>query len=136
MQKIFSHFFSVVVFVITMVVLISASTTCSAENFKFVDAEDSTGYYVDMETVKIESQEIVAATIAVVKANLNKMYTYNVRINHKDQTYQIVSSKILEYDTRNILESNNRSRSFRPYASKSEMSELINFILHGGDLFN
>ena len=133
MQKIFSVL-AIAIFVMSL--LIPVSSTCFAENFKFVDAEDSTGYYVDMDAVKIESQEIVDASIAVVKANLNKMYIYDVRINHKEQTYQIVSSQILDYDTRNLLESNNRRRPFRPYATKSEMSELIDFILHGGDLFN
>ena len=118
----------------TLSISANSLSVCSAENFKFVDAEGNTGYYVDMDTIKIESQESIAASIAVVKANLNKMYVYNVRINHKNQTYQIVSSEILEYDTRNKLESNNRSRPFRPYSPKSEMSELINFVLYGGDL--
>ena len=134
MQKIFSRILQIVI--ITLAILFSTNTSpvCFAENFQFVDAENTTGYYVDIDSVNIESPEFVAAKIAVVKSNLNRMYVYNVRINHKEQTYQIVSSQILEYDTRSILESNNRSRPFRPYAAKSEMSELINFILYGGDL--
>ena len=136
MQKIFSRILLVIVIMLTMTLSFfqNTSSVCFAENFQFVDAEDTTGYYVDIDTVQIESPEFVAAKIAVVKANLNRMYVYNVRINHKEQTYQIVSSQILEYDTRSILESNNRNRPFRPYAAKSEMSELINFILYGGDL--
>ena len=134
MQKIFSRILQIII--LTVAILFSTDTlsVCFAENFQFVDAEDITGYYVDIDTVEIESPESVAAKIAVVKANLNRMYIYNVRINHKEQKYQIVSSQILEYDTRTILESNNRSRPFRPYAAKSEMSELIKFILYGGDL--
>ena len=134
MRKFFSRIFLVAIF--TMALLIPVSHNCFAEDFKFVDAEDNTGYYVDMDTIKIENQESITATIAVVKANLNKMYLYDVMINHKNQSYQIISSKILEYDTRNVLESNNRRRPFRPYSSKSEMSELINFILNGGELSN
>ena len=134
MQKIFSRILQIVIFTLAILFSANASPVCFAENFQFVDAEDTTGYYVDIDSVKIESPEFVAAKIAVVKANLNKMYVYNVRINHKEQTYQIVSSQILEYDTRSYLESNNKSRPFRPYAAKSEMSELINFILYGGDL--
>ena len=134
MQKIFSRILRVIIIAIALLIPASSWSACSAENFQFVDAEDTTGYYVDIDNVEIESPEFVKAKIAVVKANLNKMYVYNVRINHKEQTYQIISSQILEYDTRSILETNNRSRPFRPYAAKSEMSELINFILHGGDL--
>ena len=134
MQKNFYRIFKVIILAIALLIPASSWSACFAENFQFVDAENTTGYYVDIDNVEIESSEFVKAKIAVVKANLNKMYVYNVRINHKEQTYQIVSSQILEYDTRSILETNNRSRPFRPYAAKSEMSELINFILYGGDL--
>ena len=65
---------------------------------------------------------------------MNKMYVYNLRINHNNQTYQIVSSKTFEYDTRDLLDTNDKSRPYRPYAPKSEMSELINYILYGEDL--
>ena len=115
---------------------ISINPICAAQEFTFVDANDLTGYYVDKETIKIESSESITATIAVVRADMNKMYVYNLRINHKNQTYQIMSSKILEYDTRRIIETNDRSRPYRPYAARSEMSELINYILYGEDFNN
>ena len=115
---------------------ISINPICAAQEFTFVDANDLTGYYVDKETIKIESSESITATIAVVRADMNKMYVYNLRINHKNQTYQIMSSKILEYDTRRIIETNDRSRPYRPYAARSEMSELINYILYGEDFGN
>ena len=134
MQKIFSRILKIIILAIAMLIPASSWSACFAENFQFVDAEDTTGYYVDIDSVEIESPEFVKTKIAVVKANLNKMYVYNVRINHKEKTYQIISSQIFEYDTRTLLESNDRGRPFRPYAAKSEMSELIKFILYGDDL--
>jgi len=128
MQKIFTR--SLLIF---LIVIMSASV-CFAEDFVFVDADNDTGYYVDMETVQIVGKDYINADIAVIKALLNKMYIYNVRINHKEKIYQINSSRIVEYDTRNILESNNQQRPYRPYSIKSEMAELVNFILNGGDL--
>ena len=115
---------------------ISINPICAAQEFTFVDANDLTGYYVDKETIKIESSEFITATIAVIRADMNKMYVYNLRINHKNQTYQIISSKIFEYDTRRLIESNDRSRPYRPYAAKSEMSELIKYILYGEDFID
>ena len=122
--------------IINISILIPISSTCAAQEFTFVDAEDLTGYYVDKETIKIESSEFIIATIAVIRADMNKMYVYNLRINHKNQMYQIISSKTFEYDTRQLIESNDRSRPYRPYAAKSEMSELINYILYGEDFNN
>ena len=119
--------------IILTVLLVIGASTCSAQNFKFVDAEDTTGYYVDMDTIDTEGAEIIDATIAVVKAQQNKMYTYKMRINHKERTYQILSSQIVEYNTKLVLESNDQARPFRPYSAKSQMSELIEFILNGDE---
>ena len=129
MQKIFSRSL-----LMLLALIIISTSVCCAENFVFVDADENTGYYVDMDTVNIVSRDFINVDIAVVKAQSNRMYIYNVKINHKDRIYQINSSRILEYDTRNILESNNQQRPFRPYSAKSEMSELVHFILNGGDL--
>ena len=120
---------------ITLLALITMMTlpVCSAENFVFVDAEDTTGYYVDKDSVKVESQESIKVTIAIIKAKSNKMYIYSVQINPENHTYQIFSSKILEYDTRNVLEINDNPRILKTYSLKSKMAELVDFILNGDD---
>ena len=107
---------------------------CSAEDFQFVDAEGNTGYYIDMDSVENESRDILFARIAVKKAGANRMYIYDVRFNHYDRAYQIISSQTIEYETQNVLESTDEARAFRAYSPNSEMSELIQFIMEGGDL--
>ena len=107
---------------------------CSAEDFQFVDAEGNTGYYIDMDSVENESRDILFARIAVKKAGANRMYIYDVRFNHYDRAYQIISSQTIEYETQNVLESTDEARAFRTYSPNSEMSELIQFIMEGGDL--
>ena len=109
----------------------AAMTTLASAEYKFVDAEDDTGYYVDMATVKIEGGKI-DATIAVVKASLNKLYEYEVTIKETQRLYQIKNSKILEYDSRKVLETNNTMRAYRPYSARSQMSELVKYIKSGG----
>lgn len=131
MPKIFSR--SLLIFLIYAFMSVSL---CFGEDLVFVDADEDTGYYVAMDAVNIESKDFINATIAIVKANSNRMYLYNVKINHRDNSYQINSSKILEYDTKNLLESNDQRRPFRPYSPNSEMSELVRFILEGGDLID
>lgn len=107
---------------------------CSAEDFQFVDAEGNTGYYIDMDSVENESRDILFARIAVKKAGANRMFIYDVRFNHYDRAYQIISSQTIEYETQNVLESTDEARAFRAYSPNSEMSELIQFIMEGGDL--
>ena len=115
---------------LTAVIFLSGAT-CSAENLKFIDAMDDTGYYYDVDSVRAESDEIFNVQMSVIKANLNRMYTYDVRITHASRTYEILSSKILSYDTRAVLETNNSRRSPQRYSDKSEMGQMVRLILYG-----
>ncbi len=106
------------------------SGNCSAENLIFVDARDATGYYYDAETLKIESPIVLSVRLAVIKADRNDMYVYDVTINHESKTYIINSSKIMSYDTRTVRESNNQPRAPRAYSRNSEMNATVNYILY------
>ena len=111
--------------------MIFLSGNCSAENLKFIDAMDDTGYYYDADSVSSESAEVFKVQMAVIKASLNRMYTYDVRITPASRTYEILSSKILSYDTRAILEVNNSRRPPQRYSDKSEMGQMVRLILYG-----
>lgn len=119
------------VLILCAAIFLLSVSTCSAENLKFIDAMDDTGYYYDVDSVKTESDGIFTVQMAVIKASLNRMYTYDVRITHTNRTYEILSSKILSYDTRAILESNNSRRPPQKYSEKSEMGQMVHLILYG-----
>lgn len=106
-------------------------STCAAENLKFVDAMDDTGYYYDADSVETVSDGVFTVQMAVIKANLNRMYTYDVRITPASRTYEILSSKILSYDTRAVLEVNNTRRPPQKYSERSEMGQMVRLILYG-----
>lgn len=116
--------------ILTTIILMS-NTTCAAEDLKFIDAMGDTGYYYDADTVQKESSSVFNVRMAVIKANFNRMYTYNVRITHTSRVYEILSSKVLSYDTRAELESNNNRRPPQRYSEKSEMGQMVRLILHG-----
>ena len=105
--------------------------TCSAENLKFIDAMEDTGYYYDADSVQAESASVFYVNMAVIKASLNRMYVYNLRINHAERTYEILSSKILSYDTRAEIESNNSRRPVQTYSNRSEFGQMVRLILYG-----
>ena len=113
------------------VALFLNGSTCAAENLKFIDAMEDTGYYYDADSIQIENSSVLNVRMAVIKANLNRMYIYDVRINHANRTYEVLSSKILSYDTRAELESNNTRRRPLRYSDKSEMGQMVRLILYG-----
>ena len=112
-------------------IFILSGSTCAAENLKFIDAMEDTGYYYDVDSVSSESADVFRVQMAVIKAKFNRMYTYDVRITPASRTYEILSSKILSYDTRAILEVNNSRRPPQRYSDKSEMGQMVRLILYG-----
>ena len=113
-------------------VLILICSTCAAEDLRFIDAMDDTGYYYDADSVvRDEKAPLINVKMAVIKAGLNQMYIYDVRINYADKTYEILSTKKLSYDTRAEIESNNTRRPLQRYSDKAEMGQMVRLILYG-----
>ncbi len=118
-------------FLIAAAIIFLNGTTCAAEDLKFIDAMDDTGYYYDADSVDFQSDDVFSVRMAVIKAGLNRMYTYDVLITAADKTYEILSTKILSYDTRAVLETNNKRRPPQRYSSRSEFGQMVHLILYG-----
>lgn len=116
--------------ILSTIIFLSGSS-CAAEDLKFIDAMDDTGYYYDADSVQTLSDEVFRVQMAVVKASLNQMYTYDVLITHTYNTYEILSSRVLSYDTRAVLEVNNNRRPPQKYSNRSEMGQMVRLILYG-----
>ena len=114
-----------------VILLLMSFSTCSAENLKFIDAMDDTGYYYDVDSVNDIDNGVFTVKMAVIKASLNRMYAYDVRITPSNRTYEVLSSQILSYDTRAVIETNNKRRLPQKYSDKSEMGQMVRLILYG-----
>lgn len=124
---------------ITMLVLallLVMSPFCLAgENIQFVDANGATGYYVDVNTISYEtetegehSSEVVNARVFVVKARQNRRFIYDIRFNREKTTYQILSSVVQTYDTKEVVESHPGMAPPAPYGLTSPMHTIVDFI--------
>ena len=100
------------------------------EDFRFVDAHEATGYYVDMGSIQPTGETELEARVAVIKANLNRMYVYRMRFDHGQGTYWILGSEVRAYDTQEILETAGPADEARPYGPSSMMQEMVAYILH------
>ena len=136
MRKLFRYALRITNYALRIAFLLCAAifimtSTCAAENLKFIDAMEDTGYYYDGDSVKSEGSNVFRVDMAVIKASINRMYVYDVRINHADKTYEILSSKILSYDTRAEIETNKSRRPVQTYSDKSELGQMVRLILYG-----
>ena len=125
------------IFGLVAAVLLCCSQLASAEDMRFVDAEGYTGYYVDVSTIAFGTgeipegtapEEIAEARVAVVKADRNRRYLYHMRFNRRMETYEIGSSEVQAYDTKEVLEKNAMGRVPRHYGFSSPMNGIVNFI--------
>ncbi len=107
------------------------SPLCHAvDGMTFVDADDKTGYYVNLNTIYWGVNEQLDAEIAVVKADTNRMYLYSMHFDRLNHTYFIMHSDVYSYDTKTLLESSGPAASARHYGPGSMMQEIIDFIIY------
>ena len=119
------------------VCMVLLSSICLAEeHMEFVDANGSTGYYVDVDTIAPETvvendaqRTLWNADVAVVRADLNRRYLYAMRFDPDKRTYQIFHSEVQRYDTKDVLQSSDTGEAPRAYASSSPMNEIVQFII-------
>ena len=104
---------------------------CSAEDLRFIDANGDTGYYVDASTIRVESDSVFYVDFDIIRASINQMEVINLRINHWEKNYQIMSIKTLSYDERTELKSDNAYRYPSSYAEKSLIGDIVRFVLTG-----
>ena len=108
--------------------MLCVAEVCSAADMRFVDAQGYTGYYVDASSVTYESTAACNATIAVIKADRNRMFRYTMHFDRGQGIYQILSSQVLAYDTKTVLSQSGTEPYTHPYSGFSPMKTIIDFI--------
>ena len=116
-------------FLLTALALFMSIGLCeAAEDMRFVDADDDTGYYVDAATIVRVSDAERDAVVAVVKAAENRRYLYRMRFNREKNTYQIFSTQVEVYDTREVLRTMQGMDAPQTYTQGSPMRSIVDFI--------
>lgn len=100
----------------------------AAEDMRFVDAEDDTGYYVDAASIVRVSDTERDAVIAVIKAAENRRYVYRTRLNPQAGTYQFVSAQVEVYDTKEVLRTTQGMNIPQKYTPASPLRSIADFI--------
>ena len=116
--------------------MLLSSICLAAEHMEFVDANGSTGYYVDVDTIAPETvvendvpRTLWNADVAVVRADINRSFIYAMRFDPDNKTYQIFHSEVQRYDTKDVLQSSDTVEAPHAYAPSSPMNEIVQFII-------
>ncbi len=106
---------------------------CAAEDLKFIDSNDDFGYFIDIDTIKLENQNIFSVDMVIIRLNLNQMEVIDLQINHAAKNYIIRSTRTLSYDERTEIKSDFTARTAKSYSDKSLMGDIVNIVLYGGE---
>lgn len=98
------------------------------EDMQFVDANGATGFYVDVATINFVDDHTVDAHFAVIKAAQNRRYVYAARFDRQQHTYQLFSSLVQKYDTKEVLEQKTLTGAPLRYGLASPMKEIVDYI--------
>lgn len=120
-------------FVALMAVIFLNLNICAAEDLKFIDSSGDDGYFIDMDTVKIENPRVFSVNLAIIRLDSNQMEVIDLQINHSQKTYLIRSTRTLSYDERTEIKSDNTPRTPKSYSDKSFMGDIVQIVLYGGE---
>ena len=121
------------IFVALMAVMFLNLNTCAAENLKFIDSNGNDGYFIDMDTVKIESATVFSVNLAIIRLDSNQMDLIDLQINHGAKNYVIRSTRTLSYDERTEIRADYTPRSPKSYSDKSYMGDIVQIVIYGGE---
>ena len=107
--------------------------TCAAEDLKFIDSNGNDGYFIDMDTVKIESPTVFSVNLVIIRLDSNQMELIDLQINHGAKNYVIRSTRTLSYDERTEIKSDDTARSPKSYSDKSFMGDIVKIVIYGGE---
>ena len=115
--------------------VLAASSVAFAEpidfsdmDLRFVDAQDTTGYYVDMNSVQIKNNNEATARVEIVKADANCLYLYTIAFDRGKKTYQILDSIVAAYDTKEPTGGSKTPLKAQSYAKGSAMETVAEYI--------
>ena len=107
--------------------------TCAAEDLKFIDSTDDFGYFIDIDTIKLESPTVFSVNMVIIRLNLNQMEIVDLQINHGSKYYTIRSTRTLSYDERTEIKADYTQRTPKSYSDKSLMGDIVNIAIYGGE---
>ena len=114
--------------ILACVVMLLATTASAQEDMRFVDSDGNTGYYVDVNSITYEDYYLVDARVAVKKAQDNRMYVYAMQFNRLQRTYRLYASKVIRYDTKEVLESKDTGDGDKYYSVTSPMNSIVEYL--------
>lgn len=117
----------------TVWLLLSSVCFAAATDMRFVDAVDDVGYYVDVNSVNIISDDEAEAAVEIIIPIRNRLYIYKMHFNRAASTYQILTLAEFRYDTREKLYGSDQPLATKMYGAASPINSVVDFIYNNNN---
>lgn len=98
------------------------------EGWRFVDARGTTGYYVDTSQISVDSDHEYTAVVLIIRAEEDLLFRYKIHFDYAKKTYQIMSSKTMSYETREVKSLSDTPLEPEPYQPGSPMQAIVDYL--------
>lgn len=93
----------------------------------FVNAENNTGYYVDVNSIEVPSDYEITFDLYMVKSRDGYMYRYQAYFNTDEGSYQYLTAKVYNYKTKKLLSYNEEAQPLLSYRENLMLREVVDF---------
>lgn len=94
--------FVTIIACLCLVVGISQQADAKADRY-FVDYDNNTGYYVDVNSIDIPSEHELELDLYLVKLHGGYMYRYRAYFDTEEGSYQYRQAKVYNYETKKLM---------------------------------
>lgn len=93
----------------------------------FVNAENHTGYYVDVNSIELPSEHEITFDLYMVKSRDGYMYRYQAYFDTDEGAYQYRTAKVYNYKTKKLLSYNEEEQPLLSYRDNLMLREVADF---------
>lgn len=95
----------------------------------FVDEENRTGYYVDVNSIELSGEHEILLDLYLLKLNGGLLYRYRTYFNTEEGSYEYRHSKIYDYETKELLSDTDQSLGKLSYQKSPMLGKVLDFAL-------
>ena len=93
----------------------------------FVDAQNNTGYYIDVNSIEVVSDHEILVDMYLVKCRERYMYAYRTRFNTEELSYQYLNTRIYNYETKKLSAKSQKPLPELTYKKSQILQEVLAF---------
>jgi len=109
--------------------LTGTETALAKADRYFVDYDNNTGYYVDVNSIELPSEHEVLCDLYLVKLHGGYMYRYRAYFDTQEGSYEYQNVRVYDYETKKLVSAMDFLQPRQSYHKSSMLKQTVSFAL-------